>query len=273
MLRKAFAALAAAALLGAAAGSIHVTGQILAYQDGYVFFSTGDGFRVAPNVVIADAKTGGTTAATPAPRMYARAVFDASGTVTELDLSRRALPAEMDYAQVRKFAVALSTPAPNPDLAAKTPVARGGRTSTAGLTFSGKPVLVSFTVQVPPQTPLGATVYMTTDVSGWNAQAVQMQRTDALHFHITQFIKSGTVFDYLYTRGSLQSEELAENGLSRQPRELVVSDADVRAVNDTVFQWADLAVGSQLSQPNVMPTPFHNAPFPNLPPGQPTPHP
>lgn len=270
ILRRIFVLIAAAALVGAA-GDLRVTGQLLAYQDGYVFFTSGDGFHASPSLVIKDAKTGAASPVTPGPRMFARATFDTSGTVTELDLSRSPLAAEGDIAQVRKFAIALSTPAPNPDLdPATAPNARGVR--RPGQTFSGKPVLVAFTVQVPPQTPLGASVYITTDASGWNAQAIQMQRVDALHFRVTKYINSGTIFNYLYTRGSLQSEEVAASGISRDPRELVVSDSDVRAVRDTIYQWADYQVGSQVTQPNVIPTPFHNDPFPNLPQGQPTPH-
>jgi len=37
--------------------------------------------------------------------------------------------------------------------------------------FTGKPVLVVFTVQVPPKTPFGDTIYLATDVSGWSATA------------------------------------------------------------------------------------------------------
>ncbi len=103
-------------LVAAGASTIVVSGQLLAYQDGYVFFTSGDGFRVAQNVVIHDAKTGGATPIHPAPRIWARATFDASGTVTELDLSRDPLPAQGNFADVTHFAVALSSPIPNPDL-------------------------------------------------------------------------------------------------------------------------------------------------------------
>jgi hypothetical protein len=51
MTRRIFslAALALTVVLVAANSSIVVSGQLLAYQDGFVFFTTGDGFRVAPN--------------------------------------------------------------------------------------------------------------------------------------------------------------------------------------------------------------------------------
>lgn len=58
MMRRALSIVMAAltVVLLAASSSIVVSGQLLAYQDGYVFFTTGDGFRVAHDVVIHDAK-------------------------------------------------------------------------------------------------------------------------------------------------------------------------------------------------------------------------
>ena len=130
-MRRAISTLAILSLailaVAAAASTIVVSGQLLAYQDGYVFFTTGDGFRVAHGVVIRDAKTGGATALAPAPRLWARATFDSSGTVTELDLSRDQLPPQGSFADVTHFAVALSSPAPNPDLLAAVETPQPGR--------------------------------------------------------------------------------------------------------------------------------------------------
>jgi hypothetical protein len=275
MIKRAIASIGILALcvtLLAAAGPIVATGQLLAYQDGYVFFTTGDAFHVAPNVVIKDAATGGPTTIVPAPRIWARATFDASGTVTELDLSRHALAPQGSLADVARFAVALSPPLPNPDLTPATPAP--GESPGVVRHYSGKPVLVVFTVQVPPNTPLTSSMYMTTDQSGWNPQAIVMDRVDAMHFRIIQRINSGSVFRYLYDRGSLQQEEVAENGIQRDPRQLVVADSDVRAVNDTVYAWLDMiAGGGQSLAPNGLPTPYNPAPFPNLPVGAPRPQP
>jgi hypothetical protein len=133
--------------------------------------------------------------------------------------------------------------------------------------FSGKPVLVTFTAEVPPNTPFTATVYITTDQSGWNAQAIPMDRIDTLHYQITRRLNSGTVFRYLYDRGSFQSVEVGENGLQRTPRQIVVTDADVRVVTDKVFSWIDTTGASYNQSPTGVPTPYNPAPFPNLPPG------
>ncbi|MBV8490144.1 MAG: hypothetical protein JO199_06395, partial [Candidatus Eremiobacteraeota bacterium] len=157
----------------------------------------------------------------------------------------------------------------NPDLAPHTP--EPGASFNPLRTYSGRPVLVTFTVEVPPETPMTASVYMTTDASGWNPQAVPMDRIDALHYSITRRINSGTVFRYLYDRGSFQSQETAENGLQRTPRELVLPDADVRTVKDTVYAWMDATQGASQPQPNVMPSAYNPGPFPNLPGGFPSP--
>ena len=203
----AIAAALLAVVLVAAGPSIAVTGQLLAYQDGFVFFTTGDGFRVAPGAAIRNAEGTGPTTIVPAPRVWARAHFDVTGTVTQLDLSKTPLPSEGSFDDVARFAVALSSPVPNPDLLPQTPAP--GHTLAPTQHFSGRPVLVTFTVQVPPTTPFSASVYITTDASGWNAQAIPMDRIDTLHYQITRRLNSGTIFRYLYDRGSFQAEEVA----------------------------------------------------------------
>ncbi len=260
--------------LVAAGPSIVVSGQLLAYQDGFVFFTTGDGFRVAPDVAIRDAKTGAATALAPAPRIWARATFDAAGTVTELELSRAPLPPEGNFADVQRFAVAISSPVPNPDLLRAVETPAPGESGSPVISYSGRPVLVTFIVQVPPNTPFTSSVYISTDQSGWNAQAIAMSRVDGLHYEISRRYPSGTIFRYLYDRGSFQSKEVAQNGLDREPRKFTVPDADVRIVYDTVYAWNDTVPGGvNQGQPQIMPTPYNPAPFPNLPASYPPPEP
>ncbi len=258
---RAFAGLALAALIAANA-PLRITGQLLDYERGYVFFTTGDGFRVAPNVEIDDFATGKPSPREPRARSWARATFDDAGTVVKLELSRTRLPAEGDYAAVRHFAVALSTPVPNPELAPPPSSFLGGKH------YSGKRVTVVFTVEVPPNTPSTAVVYLTTDANAWDPQAIRMDRLDALHFRVVRVMLSGTHLQYLYTRGSLQSVERAENGLDRAPHVLDLTDADSRTVTDVVYRWADDVVGgTRQIAPGTIPTPFNPNPFPNLPTG------
>ncbi len=275
MMRRLLALVCTLAVLGAAAPAVSISGQLLAYQQGYVFFTSGNGFHVAPNVRILDDTTKAPTTLQPRPRLFARAVFNEAGQVVELDLSKTALPLQPLSPLVQKYVVAASPSYPNPELAPKTSGTNElTATNTAGMTFSGKPVLIVFEVEVPPSTPFNTQVYMATDTSGWNPQAFRMERVDALHFRLVQRFRSGTIIHYLYTRGSLQSEERSASGLDMPPRTLVVTNADVRAVNDHVYAWADLnTVNGTRIQPDVQPTPFNPAPFPNLPVGFPTPHP
>ena len=268
-MRRRLGSLLCMLILIAAAAPITITGQLLAYQDGFVFFTTGDGFRLAPNVTILDEQTKQPAKRVPKACDYARAVFNDAGQVVEIDLAAKPYPVGPLPDDVQAFAVTASSPYPNPELAGPT------RTTSNGVaeTFSGKPVLVKFEVQVPPTTPINAQIFITTDQSGWNPQAIQMQRIDALHFVVVRQMASGTLLHYLYTRGTLQTEETGPNGLSLRPRELSVNDSDTNSTNSIVASWADANANNILQQPSVFPTPYNPAPFPNLPNGTRTPHP
>ena len=270
-LKKALAAICFVGILGTDAPEApHITGQLLAYQDGYVFFTNGNGFKVSADVKVLDDASKAPTATKPRARMFARALFNPAGEVTELDLSKNEFPLEPLSPLVESYVVQASPSYANPDFTKPAATTRSGVVES----FNGKPVLVTITVLVPADTPRNAQIYIATDQSSWNPQAVQMDRVDALHFRVTRSLRSGTILHYLYDRGALTSSESAENGLTREPRELTVRDADVSAHNDTVYRWADQSpFGTNQIQPNVVPTPYNPAPFPNLPAGFPTPHP
>ncbi len=246
-----------------AGGTITVTGQLLDYEKGFVFFTTGDGFRAAPNIRILNMDTNAPETRTPLPRDWVRATFDATGNVTELDISSKALPIG-DFAAVRQFAVSLSPTVPNPALAPATPGPNGIIN-----TYSGKLVKVRVDVQVPPSTPLTATIYMTTDQSGWDPQAYRLVRIDALHYRLDMQLRSGTVLNVLFTRGSLDTMETGPGGIRPKPTTWIISDADTNNFPHNVFGWADQLPNGQMQQPFAIPTPYNPAPFPNLPNGAP----
>jgi len=231
---------------------VKFSGQILDYREGFVFFTTGDGFRLDPKVKIDDASTGGPTKLQPETTVYARASFDTgTGRVVELGLSSKHLPTDASYDDIRHFAVALSTPYANPDLTHKEG-------------FTGQAVPVTFTVEVPSRTPFSDSVYLATDASGWSATAVKMDRVDALHYKVTRDFASGTRLLYRYTRGSWRSAEDDQNGLQHKPRLLLVKNSDVQTEKDVVYAWGDEdQFAPDLGAP--VPTPFNPVPF-NLPP-------
>lgn len=234
---------------------IQYSGQLLDVQKGFVFFTTGDGFRIAADARISDIKTGGPTNLKAFTGVFARATFDeSSGRIVQLELSKERLPAAASFETVKRFAVSLSTPAPNPDLA---PAASAGRQ------YNGKQVTVTFTVLVPPSTPLTDSVYISTDQSQWNPFAIRMDRIDGLHYRVTREIASGTMFHYRYTRGSFQTTERGRDGLEMAPRSLTIPDLDIKRKDDTVYHWSDESGTSQgLTPTTVLPTPFNPRPFP-----------
>lgn len=264
-MRHALVLLVACALIGSAvargADSIVVTAQLLDYERGYVFFTTGDGFRVAPNAAVVDFKTGAPLARPPRARDYARATFDPAGTVIKLEISRTKLEPQGDLASVHRFAVALSSPVPNPDLGPHTP----NPANPCPNVVPGKRVLFVVTVQVPPTTPLTDTVYMTTDQSGWNAQAYRMDRVDTLHYRLQLRLLSGTVLRVLFDRGSIQSVQAGQNGIEAAPTLRCMTDQDEQLWSPTVYAWADQQTNAVAPIPQAMPTLYNPAPFPNLP--------
>lgn len=210
-----------------------VSGQVIDVERGYVVFASGDAFKLAPGATVVDDTTGQPPAYAMDPGVYAVATLDAnSGLVVGLRTSRSPLPKGTPAAQVpRRYVVVASSPKPNPDLIPLRAAYQSILSRTVGVTV---------TVAVPPETPFSSDIYMTTDTSGWNPQAIKMQRLDGQHFRIQMELAGGTVIHYLFTRGSWNSVERDQAGLQRKPRTLLVPGGDVRVVDATVYRWADL---------------------------------
>lgn len=208
-------------------------GQVIDLERGYVIFSTGDALKVATDLRIVDATTGNSPNYELTPGFFAVAVLSpATGLVMELHTSRKPLATGTPIAQVpRQFVLAASTPHPNPDLIPR---------SAAFTSVLSKRVTVTISVNVPPDTPFNDNVYMATDTSGWNAQAVKMQRTDGLHFRIQMELAGGTEIHYLFTRGTWNTVERDPSGLQRKARTLYVPGGDAQVIAATINRWADL---------------------------------
>lgn len=245
---------------------IVVTSQLLDYQDGFVFLTTGDAFRVAPGAQIVDLGSGAPVALSVAARLYARITFDASGSATKLEVSHEPLAPQGDLGAIKRFAVSLSPSVPNPDLTGGKTVASND--PCAGV-IPGRSVPVTFDVEVPVGTSQSDDVYMTTDQSAWNPRAYKLTRIDALRYRLQVKLFSGTVFEYLFDRGSSQSIERGENGLDAKPKQLCVTNATVQNIAHRVFHWGDEGVNGSIVAPQAFPTPYNPAPFPNFPPGGP----
>ena len=227
------------------------TGQLLSLQNGYVFFTSGDAFKTVATVRVVDKATGLATTLAPAPKLYATAILDpATHEVTELQLSRTPLPQGSTVADLGGFVVQKTGTKPNPALA------------NASKGYSGKQVPVAFIVEVPPETPINSTIYVSTDESGWNPQAIPLDRVDATHYKIVRDFASGTRFAYRVTRGSWNSVEVGQNGME-VTHTFFVREIDAEAARTVVYRWADeRGTGQVQVSPDAIPTPFNANPFP-----------
>jgi hypothetical protein len=246
------AVLATLALPSFAQGAlVRFTGQLLDVRNGYVYFTTGDAFRLADAPRIADYDTGQPTTLQPRPKLFARAIIDpATKLVIELDLTAKRLAPDAAYATVA---------AP---LSATQPVT-GRAPEIVGRPATGREVAVAFVIVVPPTTPLNATVYISTDASGWNPQAIKMDRIDGQRYRAVRRFASGTKFAWMVTRGSWNSVALGEDGLQAEPRNYFTSEVDAQEARWTVFAWSqDRGNAPEGAQPGAVPTPFNPNPFP-----------
>ncbi|MDQ2817086.1 MAG: hypothetical protein M3T49_02585 [Candidatus Eremiobacteraeota bacterium] len=212
---------------------LRFSGQVIDFERGFLVFASGDALRLAAGAPIVDDRSGTKPAFRLDPGFYALVKIDpASSRVASVRVSQRSIPGGLPAAQIpRQYVVQASSPVPNPDLAPKK--------SAYGSKLSAD-VLVSVTVQVPPETPYTDDVYIATDTSGWNARAIRLQRVDGLHFKIDIRLRGGTDFHYLFTRGSWRSVERDRAGLERKARDFYVPGGDAQTIDNTVYRWADL---------------------------------
>ena len=257
MTRRIAAFFAAAVLLALALPSlaqgtlVRVTGQLLDVRNGYVYFTSGDAFKLAAAPRIADYDTGKATTLQPRAKLFARAIIDpATKQVVELDLTTRHLADDAGYASVaQQYAQTKPTTEPAPEI--------------VGQRISGKEVPVTFTVTVPPTTPLNSDVYISTDASNWNPQAIKMNRIDGQRYRAIRRFASGTKFFFRVTRGSWNSVERDQSGLEPAPHEFFVREVDSQGRDVTVYSWSDDRANSpQQAAPGAIPTPFNPNPFP-----------
>jgi hypothetical protein len=230
------------------AGLVLFTGQLLDVRGGYVYFTTGDAFRLVAVPRYTDYATGAPTMLLPRAGLYARAVLDpTTRLVTQLDLTTRRLALDKQYNAVRSFAVVASTPIPAPEI--------------KGTPITGKAVPVVFIVTVPPNTPLAARIYISTDVSGWDPRAIEMDRINGQQYRVVRTFASGTKFAYRVTRGSWTNKELGENGLEAEPHLFTVKESDTQSARAVVYAWADQRANQSEPEPGAVPTPFNANPY------------
>jgi len=230
-------------------------GQLLDIRNGYAFFTTGDAFKILPNVNVVDYFTGKPTTRVPDVKLYAKATLDpATSTVVQLAITTHYVPPDTEYAEVQGFAAKGSPLSAAPEL-------------NTGEHYTGKAVFVQFTVTVPTTTALTDNVFITTDQSGWSPNAYLMSRIDANRYRLTRTFASGTKFFYKFTRGTFASVEVNADGSDINPRPYTVHESVAQNVDKEVVRWADQSPTQQQNAgPNGIPTPYNPNPFSSLPP-------
>ncbi len=228
---------------------IAYTGQLLDVRGGFVYFTTGDAFPIIDAYRVIDYFTGQPTSVAPRAKMFAKATFDpATKKIIELAITTRRLQTSQNLGEASAFVVAGSKFVEAPEL--------------RGQLLTGKQVAVTFEVTVPPTTALTDQIYISTDVSQWNATAIKLDRIDAYKYRAQRFFASGTKFAYRVTRGTWNSVERGEDNLDAPPHQFFVREVDALAARVTVYHWSDERGGtSQGAGPDSIPTPFNPSPF------------
>jgi hypothetical protein len=256
-MRSAAAVIAALVLLALALPTlaqsqlVRLTGQLLDVRNGYVYFTSGDAFKLADAPRIADYDTGKPTTLQPRPKLYARAILDpATKQVVELDLTTRRLPSDAQYAEVAQTYT-------------QTKPATQKAPEIVGKRLTGRDVAVSLTVTVPPTTPLNADVYLSTDAGGWNPREIKLDRIDGQRYRAVRHYASGTQFAVRATRGSWNSVGRDKFGLEAKPQSFSVPEVDAIGYDIIVYSWSDdRGNAPQQAAPGAIPTPFNPNPFP-----------
>jgi hypothetical protein len=227
---------------------ISYTAQLLDVRDDYVFFTTGDVFPTVDAPRVIDYFTGQPTVKQPLPKMFARATFDPkTGKVIELAITDKRVPASKSIQPVIGFAIPPTNGGPAPEI--------------AGQNVTGKQVAVVFEVNAPPTTGLTDVLYIATDASNWNPQAIRLDRVDAYRYRAERYFASGTRFAYRVTRGSWNSVERGEDNLDSPPHQFFVREVDSLVARVSVYHWSDENPASQGAGPSVIPTPYNSNPF------------
>jgi len=226
------------------------TGQLLDVRNGYVYFTSGDAFKLADAPRIADYDTGKTTTLQPRAKLFARAVFNpATKQVVELDITAKHLANDAQFAHIAR------TYTQTKPVTQKAP-------EIVGKPLTGREVAVTFIITVPPTTPLTADIYISTDAGGWNPREIKLDRIDGQRYRAVRRFASGTQFAYRITRGSWNSVERDQNGLEGEPHMYFTKEVDAHSETVTVYAWSDDRGNvPQQAAPGAIPTPFNPNPF------------
>jgi hypothetical protein len=195
-----------------------VRGQVLAIDDGFLVFTTGDAVQLGAATVPPGLTLG---------RTVRVRIDTASRAVVAIEADTAALkPGEIEASALPRELVAVDP------RSAQTPAA-----NASGGTAGAGQVTVKIDVHVPDVTPPTDDVYLSTDRTAYSAAELRMNRVDALDWTIELPLPAGTTLRYEFTRGAPSTVERARDGTLVTPRTIVAASG--AAANDVVARWAD----------------------------------
>jgi hypothetical protein len=197
--------------LAPSAAAIAVRGQILTAEGGYVIFTTGAAIRLGAATLPKGAALGRSVRVRLDPQTHAAQSIQLAGNPLPGDVDAAHIPAE--YLAGRSAA---ASPAPG---------------------TSRDQVEVIVEVEVPPLTPLGDDIYLTTERTSFSPAELKMNRVDNTHWIIKLTVANGSVMRYRFTRGNATTTERTQAGTVPDPHQL--SAGLSLHTHDTVARWAD----------------------------------
>ena len=99
-------------------------------------------------------------------------------------------------------------------------------------------VTTTIDVFVPPRTPPGDDVYVSTERSGWSPSELRMNRIDARHFQLAMKLHRGARLAFRVTRGSFGTIE-RDSARALPPAHIAAGEPDAHVRVD-VAAWADI---------------------------------
>lgn len=139
-----------------------------------------------------------------------------------LDDETRAIPGKLD-------------PAAHP--ASELPAAAYAFAPSAPAAAAGSAVTIAIVVTVPPSTPAGSDIYLSTERSGFNPSEIRMDQLDARRYRLQLPLVAGGRLAFRVTRGSYATTERDIKG--RLPPPHVATGSAGATFDVVVAAWAD----------------------------------
>jgi hypothetical protein len=101
-----------------------------------------------------------------------------------------------------------------------------------------KRVVVTIDVTVPPRTPPGDDIYVSTERSGWSPSEIRMNQVDARHFRLELQVQRGARVAFRISRGTYGTTE-RDQSRALPPAHVAAGEPGAH-VAVTVAAWADI---------------------------------